>query len=331
MNEIGKNHIVLDSMDLKTIAKVIENQNKTLNKSFLGLEGIEKVAESFSRQFAQYNYIGNSLNTSFKSVIKGPQFQENLKSLNKLNQNLSLQFNNKEVVEKIARFTLTGQRISEQLILASNSFNNSASQMNTVNVAFQGISKTILNDIAAFDTWEDLEEINRIQEEFEIPDTSQIDSTQDFEKLRESIISDLVEIFGKTQSQKVRAHIWNLMQLIAILLQFHSSLNPPKQQITKNYKITVSQNNDINLNDIKETLETTYNEKLNTYPIRIATTNVNLRISNKKRSKKIDLVKAGQTVKVLDIKHKWLHIIYFDFETKETKTGFVYKKYFQPL
>jgi uncharacterized protein YgiM (DUF1202 family) len=61
---------------------------------------------------------------------------------------------------------------------------------------------------------------------------------------------------------------------------------------------------------------------------RIAKTNVNLRFSTKKNCKIIGLVKLGQPVTVIEIRHKYLLISYIDIETGEPKSGFVIKKYF---
>jgi len=61
---------------------------------------------------------------------------------------------------------------------------------------------------------------------------------------------------------------------------------------------------------------------------RIARTNVNLKFADKENCKIIGIVKAGQQITVIEIRHKYLLIAYIDYETNEPKSGFVVKKYF---
>lgn len=62
--------------------------------------------------------------------------------------------------------------------------------------------------------------------------------------------------------------------------------------------------------------------------MRIATTDVNLRIRPRKKSQIIGVVKKGQEVTVIEIHHKYLLVIYMDNETGDPLSGFVFKKYF---
>ncbi len=65
------------------------------------------------------------------------------------------------------------------------------------------------------------------------------------------------------------------------------------------------------------------------HPNMIAKTDVNLRIRQRKKSRKLGIVKEGQEVMVLERKVKWMKIVYDDIKTDDSMTGWVYIDFFK--
>ncbi len=205
-----------------------------------------------------------------------------------------------------------------------------STHIQSIQSAFQKTSSFFISDIIDSEEWDDLgivEDINSslhsITEEYV---DSDITSFQ-LEKIKTEIIDELhskISILemslSKTSSKRVSEFVLTLMTIIGFYFACISHNNPA---ITKKELEEELQN-------FKEEFTSSIDIQIQNYfKERIALTNVNLRISNKKNSKKIGLIKEGQNVLVIEILHKWLLIQYFDIETGEPKTGYVFKKYFK--
>jgi len=328
---LEKKRLNFNDLDLDKISQIIDRQNREINKGLIGIQGINKIAESLSRQFKQYDNLNYSLNQSIESSFKNPDFIANLNSLNGLSQQISIQFNNKDVIESIAKFTLGSQKIINDFNKLTRSLNfDNLNQLSIVDIAIRGLSKALLKDIATDDSWSDLEVINSVNQELEILEPENLDSYQSISDFRNIIVSRLEDIILKAKSPIVRAYFFNILNLASFMLSAYSFLYANQNQITIDKQSV--ELIDAKFENFKLEIENKFNEKLaNLNRKRVAKTNVNLRYSNKKKSRKLGLVKKGQTVNIIEIRHKWLLVMYIDFETGAPKSGFVYKKYFEEL
>ncbi|OEY71729.1 SH3 domain-containing protein [Salegentibacter salarius] len=332
-----KDRLNFIDLDLNKIAQTIEKQNSIISSGLAGIQGIEKIAETISKQIGQYDRLNSSLNQTIESAFKNPEFISRLNSWGNLNRELSIQFSNEEVLKSITRFTFNSQRIINDFDKITKSLNfDGFGQINTVNVAISGLSKTLIKDIAREDSWSDLDYVNSANEELlDISEPDLIASPQEILDYRDKLLSHLQELILKAKSPKVVEFLWKFMNLASFVLSAYSAFVPKPNHTTLQIQIQNPQNVQVmesKFENFKLEIEKKLDEKLaNLDKQRIAKTNVNLRFSSKKNSKKLGLVKKGQIINVVEIRHKWLLIMYIDVETGEPKSGFVFKKYFQKI
>lgn len=316
---------------LQAIAATIEKQNET-HFNLSGLNGLTDVARSISQQMKPYNaasmVLGNSIQTQL-AAIKYPKNQSalfgltsTLEELAKLNQLAS---------DRLSGFATSQLILSNNLTAIAKTLSQShLNKFNSIDIVLQGISKTYLKNIALTRNWEDIyvaeeanEKIANIATEL-LNNSSQV-TVQDLDNLRQSIVTELFGLLGKTKTEKARQFIFELIAIISFLLIFYNPLVIPTDKTNTEVIETTKREIQKISKEFSTKIETELN-KLN--KTRTASTNVNLRYSEKKNSRVIGIVKIGQQVTVIEIRHKHLLISYLDIETGEPKSGFVTKKYF---
>ncbi len=296
---------------------------------------------------ATINQIANSYRQSSltDAIIKGSQgfnnpYLNKLSSFDKIANSVAIKGLSSSLLEIANR----NQSLSEKLlkgfnaqIALSNKLVDFASKINTpafqnynaLNVAIAGFSNNYLNTIIKQRDWDNLEDFSDVSERIETITDEYASSTtvtvEYLEAYKESIITELSSVFEKSKSEKIRQFIIELLTLVSFILAFYSAKvqhddlsNREVVEYTK--KEIDSFKKEISLEIKKEF------ERLN--KTRIARTDVILRNSDKKNSKRLGVVKKGQEVFVLEIRHKWILISYIDDKTKEPKSGYAYKKYF---
>ena len=308
------------------IASSFHNRNAMMNLSTVN--AVSSIAAQMSRQFEPKNNIAAALTSSMQEFSYENQFafrsiSASLSELNKYNPRVS------DSLAGIVNSNLFMTSAVSQL--ARIVHNSHLNKFDSLSVAINNISKTYLNHINRTRSWEDLyvieeasQTIAEVTGEF-ISDQQQI-TQQDLDRLREEMVDHFQDLIEKTTKSKTRVFLIDLLTVVSFLLTLYGTIQsenqPTNQDVIDQTKIEF-QNFKTEVKDLI-TAEFTKLQRQ-----RIATTDVNLRFSAKKRSQKIGLVKCGQLVTVIDIQHKWLLISFIDNETKEPKSGFVYKKYFE--
>jgi len=316
---------------LQGIASAMEKQNKT-QFNLSGLSGLTDIARKISQQMKPFNATSMVLGNNLQSQLAAIKFPKNHLSLFGLTSVLAeLSKTNQLASERLSGFASSQLLLSDNLSEIAKTLSQShLSKFNSIDIALQGISKTYLKNIALTRNWEEIsvaEEANQtianIADEL-LNNTPQV-TVQDLDNLRQSIVIKLFGLLGKTKTDKARQFIFELIAVISFLLIFY---NP--------FVIPTDKTNTEVIKEAKKEIENVKKEFSNKIELefqrlsktRIARTNVNLRYSEKKNSKVIGLVKLGQRVTVIEIRHKRLLISYIDKETEEPKSGFVTKKYF---
>lgn len=214
---------------------------------------------------------------------------------------------------------------------------NYVKPFNAMEVAIRGISTAFLKNIPfddidvaeyEYEVVEELTEVIAIQAETLQASSNDYVTQESFEKFKTQIFDELEQISSKTKSEKIKLFILQLMQVISFAVMIYTLH-------TNSQKMTNGELSEIIDNKFKSHQEQT-NIKLDSIlnqltKQRIATTNVHLRVNNKKRSAIKGIVKKGQLISVIETRHKYLLIYYIDKETNEPKSGFVYKKYFEKI
>jgi len=234
----------------------------------------------------------------------------------------------------ITNHALLNKRLSS---LSSMYAENYVKPLNAMEVALRGISTDFLKNIS-FDDLDVAEEEYVLVEEATEAIVTQAESLQSstdkyvtqesFEKFQIQLFDELQLISSKSKSEKAKVFIFQLMQIISFTVMIFSLHSD-------SHKMTNKELSEIIDNKFKSHQDQT-NTKLDSIlsqitKQRLATTNVNLRVNNKKRAAIKGIVKKGQLVSVIETRHKYLLIYYIDKETNEPKSGFVYKKYFEKI
>jgi hypothetical protein len=316
---------------LQGIALAIEKQNKT-QFNLSGLSGLNDIAKSISQQMKPYNATSILLGNNIQTQLAAINYPKNHSALFGLTSTLvELAKTNQLASDRLSGFATSQLMLSNNLMAIAQSLSKShLNNFNSIDIAVQSISKTYLKNIALTRNWGDIsiaeeanETIANIADEL-LNNSSQV-TVKDLDTLRQSIVTELFVLLGKTKREKSRQFIFELISVISFLLIFYNPfVIPTDKSNTEVIKTTKREIEKIS-KEFSTKIETELN-KLN--KTRTAKVNVNLRYSEKENSKVIGLVKLGQQVTVIEIRHKHLLISYIDFETNEPKSGFVTKKYF---
>ena len=312
------------------IASAIEKQNKA-HFNMSNMSSLTDIAKTISQQMTPLNTASILLGNSIQAQLSAIQYPKNNSALFGLSSTL-LEFakTNQLASERLSAFTSSQVQLSSNLTEIAKSLSQSnLNAFNSIDIAVQGISKSYLKSIAFTRNWQEIsiaeeanETITTVTNELLIND-KQV-TFQDLENFRQSIVTELLVLLGKTKTDKARQLIFELISVISFLLIFYNPL-----------VISTDKTNSEAVNEIKK-VEKSNKELLNKFEneiqkfskTRVAKVNVDLKYSGRKKSKTIGLVKLGQRVTVIEIRHKYLLISYIDKETEEPKSGFVIKKYF---
>jgi len=313
-----------------SLSSLVESMQKMnqINLDLTGLSGIFEVAREIAYQMEGYDTTSKKLAAQM-AAIQTSQNNFALSGLTSLLSQIARQ--NQLVSNKLADLGTSQLLVSHNLTKIAKSFNQShLSQFNSLNIAFQGITRKFLREISVSKAWSDFdiaeeanETISNLAEDA-ISNTTAITQT-DLENFRTSIIIELSKLLTKSNSERVRQFIIELITVISFILTLYSVHQVSSDK--SNNKVIIETKKELDrLNTEFSQRITEELQKLNKK--RTALVNVSLRYSVKKNSKIIGLVKKDQIVTVIEIRHKFLLISYLDKETGEPKSGFVIKKYF---
>ncbi|MEO9886588.1 MAG: SH3 domain-containing protein [Balneola sp.] len=254
-------------------------------------------------------------------------FNDSFKLLASQLENLSLV--NRDLSESFTQFALNQIKLTNEFNKLAIHFGSAHfKEFNGISQSIQRLSNSFIQGIKLSKQWDSLVEIDTIT-------TSLISTTQEYTKesvtsedlieLKNSIIQEMTSLIAKTRNEKVINFIFQLIAVISFLLSAYSTYNSFNNKSNNEVLQETKTELEAIKKDISKKIE---NGFVNLHKNRVANTNVNLRFSPKRKSKKIGIVKKDQIVIVLEIQHKWLLITYVDHETNEPKSGFVFKKYF---
>lgn len=239
---------------------------------------------------------------------------------------------NKELSNSLAGVASSQLILSSNLKQISQSIQNShLNEFNSLEVAIQGITNGYLRESVKSKEWEDIVIVEEVNETMSAVSKNLISKsgyvTQiDLLEFGKIIISDLSNLLKKSKSERVKLFIFDLMAIISFILSMHG-LYKSSNSITNQDVIDITKKE---IDKIKQDLIKQIDFKFkNYYKTRVSQTDVKLMFSNKKKSKLLGVVKKGQQITVIEIRHKWLLISFLDNETGEPKSGFVIKKYFK--
>jgi hypothetical protein len=328
-NQTTKNLFGLSSLQL--ITQVLEQQKKA-QFNLSGLSGLTDIAKTISKQIKPFDVTSMAMGNSIAQLAAIQQPKQH-SALFGLTSTLSkIAKSNQLLSDRLSSFTTNQLLLSNNLTAIAKSFDQShLNKFNSLDITLQRISKTYLKNVALTRNWDDIsvaeeatETVANITDEL-LTTTAQITS-ENLDKLKESIATALFGLLKRIKTEKAKQLVFEFITIISFLLTFYNSFENHKDKTNtevinevKNEIEKISKDFSV---QIKQELQ-----KLN--KTRIATTNVNLRYSTKHNSKIIGLVKLGQRVTVIEIRHKYLLISYIDKETNEPKSGFVVKKYFE--
>jgi|SRR5690554_353531 len=305
--------------------------NDSIPPSFKASNSISDIAQSLSDRMSPSNKLSSITAESnvFNQVSKNKIFATPFYNESYLFTPLSIASKYKSLSE-----------IAESQFLVTNSLNDlfkkfdtSPFGFNTLNNAIHGLSNTYLRDIAKRHHWGNAEVVKEVNESIASVSKEYLSEnnfvTQDgLEKFGVSLISNIQQLYLNSKSKSVKAYLWELIQVISVLFNFYISAYTLNDISNKEaVSISTSEIREIE-NKLLEKIDLEFKKLNNT---RIAQTNVNLRKSCSKRAQIKGLVKTGQIVTVIEIRHKWLLVTYIDNETEEPFSGFVYKKYFKSI
>ncbi|MFD0991667.1 hypothetical protein [Tenacibaculum geojense] len=303
------------------------------------IDGVANIAKILSNQHITLPNIGSQLaeqikNSSLQTIsptLSSSSFinlNQSLKNISKISEPLSKQ------LAEIGKNQLI---LSNNLAHIAKSIDKShLTKFNGISVALEGISNDYLKNITKTRDWNDLLVAENVSEVISSTTTDFIKNDddgitkEDLEKLKKLIVAELSSLLEKSTSQKAIDFIFKVMIVTTFLMNLYrfNQDNGIVELETKDLlpdNIKEIEKSDI---DIKKSFETIISQ-LNSQ--RIAKTDVHLRYSNKIRTNIIGIVKKGQIVSVIEIRHKYLLISYIDNVTGEPKSGFVVKKYFKKI
>jgi hypothetical protein len=310
---------------------IMLEQHKKANFSFSGLRALTDIAKTISQQMKSLDIASTAMGNSFAqiSVMKPPKHHTALFGLTSSLSEIAK--SNLQLSNTLSSFTINQLLLSNNLASIANSLGQThLHKFNSFDIALQGISKSYLKNIALTGICEEISIADEATKTVaniadELLTTTHAIRADDFEKLKVSIITELSGLLIKTKTAKAKQFVLEFITIISFLLIFYnpfvSHADKTNTEVIEGVKSQIEKIN----KDLAMKIE---NELHKLNKTRIAITNVNLRYSGKHNSKIIGIVSLGQQVTVIEIRHKYLLISYIDKDTKESKSGFVIKKYF---
>lgn len=315
---------------LQGLAKVLEQQQKT-QIVFSGISGLTDIARQISQQMKPIDIASKTMGNSITHLASF-QLPKYYSALHGLTNSLSeIAKSNKLLSDRLSSLTANQLLLSNNLAAIAKSFDHShLIRFNSLDIALQGISKSYLSSISKAHNWNEISIVDEVTETVaniadELVSNAQTITSDDLDKLKESIITELSSLLTKTKTEKAKQFVRDFITIVAFLLIFYNPFaNHTDKTNTEVIEEVISQVENISKGLSKQIEQEL--QKLN--KTRVSRTNVNLRKLPKKNAEIIGLVKSGQQVTVIEIRHKFLLIAYIDKETNEPKSGFVVKKYF---
>ncbi len=317
---------------LQGLALALELKNN-VQFNFSGLGALTEIARTISLQMKPFNSttldLGNSIQAQVAS-IQHPKYHSALFGLTSTLAELAK--TNQIASDRLSGFATSQLLLSNNLTAIAKTLGQShLNTFNTIDIALRDISKAYLKNIAFTCNWDDIavaEEANKTIANIgnEILNNTTPVTVQDLDNLRQSIVKELVGLLGRTKSDKARQFILDTMATICFLLTFYNPFNIPTDKNNAEVILETKREFEKISKEFSSKIESELN-KLN--KTRTARTIVSLKNSDKKNSRIIGFVKLGQQVTVIEIRHKHLLISYIDKESREPKSGFVSKKYFE--
>lgn len=299
------------------------NFNETISNGLKASNSIPGITQSISDQRSplnKVNLIAAESNTF--SAFANKRISAHLAAME------SLSYKTKQSFKK------TLNEIAKSQLLVTNNLNhifNNSYDFSPLNNAILGISNIYLRDIASRKEWGRAEIVKEVNETIisateDYSSDNDIATREDLEKLSTSLLNTFHELHLKSKSKSIKAYLGQIIQMLIIVFGLYMDFTTLNDISNKEVvDITKSEIQDLE----KKLLTKMDNEFKKLNKTRIASTNVNLRKSCSKRAQIKGLVKTGQIVTVIEIRHKWLLVTYIDNETEEPFSGFVYKKYFK--
>ena len=327
--EFQNENFNFSSKELDNISHWLNSYNATLNRQ-LSQNNFSKIAKDISENLARQNKMSVTIGEELRKSLENGNFLKNINAIGGLGRITPANFPIENFAKQIAEFTLGSQLLATNLNVLSKNISNHLDNFNPISIGFKEINESIYKEINRKNVWLDLESITEINQELveEIEDSG-TEQVIDITELRDSLLDKLFLLYEKAKTEIGKEYIWRLMSLISFVLTIYSSKNPSQHTIIHTKEIV--KESEKGLLKIESKLDSLGRQLDTKNQLRIATTAVNLRFKNKKRSRKIGLVKSGQIVIVLKIIHKWLYISYVDSDTGEVHFGYVYKKHFDSI
>ena len=333
--------------------KSIQEQNQTISRalglySLSGTSAIEKlyemqssrnginsltnIAKEIYKKIEPLNASATILANSLGKQLEAMQSTQNSVAFRGLSSVLSeLGEKNIYVSNLLSGFASSQIHLSNNLKTIADTLGQShLNKFNSLNIALQGISNSYLKNIAVAYNWEDIAIANVANETIAniadglLNNTTQV-TKEDLTDLRESIITELSSLLAKTRADKAKEFIRDLIGVISLLLSLFAFYQSNSDISNKEVIIETKKELEKQNKDILAKIEIELNKFNHT---RVAKSDVDLRYSDKKNSKIIGVVKVGQRVTVIEIRHLYLLVSYIDKSTNEPRSGFVIKKYF---
>lgn len=315
---------------LQGLAKALEQQQKT-QIAFSGLSGLTEIARQISLQMKPFDIATKTMGNSIAHLVAFQPPKRYSALLGLTNSLSEIAKSNEFLSDKLSSLTANQLLLSNNLAAIAKSFDNShLNKFNSLDIALQGISKSYLSSIAKAHNWNEISIVDEATETVanlsdELLSNAQTITSDDIDKLKESIITELSSLLTKTKTEKAKQFVRDFITLVAFLLIFYN----PFENHTDKTNAEVIAEVESQIEKVSKGLSKQIEQELQKLnKTRVARTNVNLRKYPKKNTEIIGLVKSGQQVTVIEIRHKFLLIAYIDKETNEPKSGFVMKKYF---
>lgn len=143
------------------------------------------------------------------------------------------------------------------------------------------------------------------------------------DRFREALLTELSKLLTRTTCRRVREFLLELISITSAILAIYSAFTAPgKEDIADIVRAE--------LRSAPENQEQEIHAIAGRYLAkkRTALFDAPLRYAAAKNARIIGTVKRGQTVTVVETRHKYLLVVYIDTQTQEPKSGFVLKKYF---
>lgn len=326
------NHHQLNDLPVHEIFAKFSQQN-ALSPGLTAIAGISQITKILSNQLGNYNHsrniIGSNLSDNFFIANK---IAKQLSPLYELSKTLNeVKFPYAEITKNLAGIGANQLEFSRNLSKILTSINvERLNHFSGFETAIQNISNNFIDRSIKDRDWENLNFAQEVTESISSEADNLVNNTEnitldDLKLFENNVLQELNSLLSKTKSQKAISYITHLITIISFILNLYLIHKDSKDY---NNKEVLSQTKK-HINNLNSNIDSKFNEVLSKLDKnRIALRNVQLRAKSRKKSQIIGDVHKGQIVTVIEIRHKYLLIVYIDKQSKEPKSGFVVKKYF---